>query len=61
MQSDDTINIKKHILWYLPAIQGIPDIHAEHDKMHHGFIHPTTGRMLCPAVLLPEFTKDPSK
>ncbi|KAI0641475.1 hypothetical protein C8Q79DRAFT_1014405 [Trametes meyenii] len=55
--SDDVGRVKKDIL----KLAGLTNIPLLAQKMNHGFKHPATGRLLCPAIYVEEFDDDPGE
>lgn len=53
----DFAKLRKHAHWYIPSIEGYPDIGIGTREDNSGYNHVATGRLLCPRRLRDQFDR----
>lgn len=57
-RTDNFARLRKHAHWYIPSLEGYPDLGIGTTKDNSGYHHIATGRLLCPRRLRDDFDKD---
>jgi hypothetical protein len=57
-RTKDFAKLRAYARWYIPSIEGYPDIGIGTREDNSGFHHVATGRLLCPRRLQDDFDKN---